>query len=396
MKIQLKIVDSLLGRIGSEPNFIQILLGPRQVGKTTAVKQIQAKLTSEMPVVYSSADTAVAQGGLWIVSKWEEARSLSRQSSAKNALLILDEVQLVEDWQRTVKSLWDEDRLANQKINVIITGSSALLLKKGSESLAGRFEKHTLLQWTFGEMKEAFDFTLKDFVLFGGYPGAAPLRGDETRWKDYVRSSLIETVLTKDIIALSRIQKPSLLKQLFELAATHPAEIVSLTKFLGQLVDAGNVTTLADYTMLLEEAFLLKTIYKYSGSKVSLRASKPKWIIRDNALVTALSDFSLQQIENSPLFGRYLENCIIAHLLRLHEGVYYWREKNFEVDVVLKAFGQLLALEIKSGHRVRNKSGLLSFGTQYAKSKSLIIGATGIPLTRVLEAELLSDFVALK
>lgn len=382
MNFQRKIVADLRQRALETPRFMQIIIGPRQVGKTTSVRQLAESL--DFPTIYSAADSSGTADPLWIRSKWLEARALLQES--KQALLILDEVQLISEWQRTVKGLWDEDRANKLQLNVIITGSSALLLKQGSESLAGRFEKHELLQWSFAEMHEAFGYSLEDFILQGGYPGAAPIRADEQRWKEYINASLIETVLTKDIISLNRIDKPALLKQLFAIVCAYPAEIVSYNNFLGQLADAGNVTTLSNYRLLLEDAYLLKVIDKWSGSTARSRASKPKWILRDNALITALSAYSLQSIKQGPQYGRLVENAVISHLLKILPQGYYWREKNNEVDYVVQIEGKTYALEIKAGNKVRSKSGLQAFLKQHPKAMPLIIGADGIALEDLLSA----------
>lgn len=382
MDFKRKIVPTILSRLAGKAQFLQIVVGPRQVGKTTSTKQIQRSV--HIPSVYSAADTAGIPDSNWITTKWLEARALADKH--KTALLILDEVQLVDEWQTTVKGLWDVDKQAGRNLHVIITGSSALLLKKGSESLAGRFEKHELLQWTYYEMHQAFAYTLEDYIIYGGYPGAAALKAEESRWKDYIRSSLIETVLTKDVVALSNISKPSLMQQLFKIACSHPAEIVSYNKFLGQLADVGNVTTLSDYRLLLEYAYLLKTVEKWSISEVSKKASKPKWIIRDNSLITALLNVSLTEVKNLPLYGRLIENTVISHLLKLVPNGYYWREKNYEVDHVFEHNGKVYAVEIKAGDRIRTNSGLKEFAKRNPKSATLIIGGNGIPIADVLSA----------
>jgi predicted AAA+ superfamily ATPase len=382
MEFTRDIVGKLKQRILNEPKFIQIVLGPRQVGKTTAVRQLQN--LAKIPTIYSAADSAGIADENWIRSKWREALALITDSNS--VLLILDEVQLVNEWQQTVKGLWDEDRYKKRNLHLIVTGSSALMLKKGSESLAGRFEKHELLQWSFPEMKEAFGYSLEDFVLRGGYPGTAVIKDEEARWKDYIRSSLIETVLTKDILSLSNITKPSLLRQLFSIACSHPAQIVAYTNFLGQLADAGNTTTLSDYRLLLEDAYLLKTLGKWSGSVVRSRASKPKWIISDNSLVTALSNLSLIEIYRSPLYGRLVENAVINHINKISSPVYYWREKDMEVDAVIQNSGKLIAIEVKSGNRIRSRTGLNAFVKQFTKSSPLIIGTGGISVEEVLSA----------
>lgn len=378
-----EIVARLKRRLVEQPLFLQLLVGPRQVGKTTAVNQLAQQVS--MPSLYSAADSAGVADRSWIESKWAEARALLKEHS--RALLILDEVQLVDDWQRSVKSLWDADRLKNLNLHVIVTGSSALLLKRGTESLAGRFEQHTLLQWSFGEMRRAFGFSLEDFIFFGGYPGAATLISDETRWREYIRSSLIETVLSKDILSLVRVDKPSLLRQLFSLICGYPAEIVAYNSFLGQLVDAGNITTLSDYATLLEDSYLVTSLQKYSGSQIRQRASKPKWIIRDNALISALGSLSSMKATSLPLYGRLFENAVIAHLLRILPRGTYWRERDVEVDYVSEVDGEVVAIEIKAGKRTRSKSGLQQFKARYPRARTLLIGGDGISAEAVLGSE---------
>lgn len=383
MEITRKNTNELLQRVNEKVKFIQILAGPRQVGKTTAVKQIEKSVN--FPCLYFSADSNYLNELAWVETAWLQGRALLNEN--KKALLILDEVQQIENWQQKVKELWDNDRLEKRELHVIITGSSALLLKKGTESLAGRFEKLEMLQWSFSEMKEAFDYSLEDFILMGGYPASAIFKQDEQRWKSYIQESLIETIVTKDILALKRVNKPSLLRQFFFLICSYPAQIVALNNFLGQLQDAGNVTTLSEYAELLKSAFLIECLFKWSGSNISTKNSKIKWIINDNAFISAQNSLDFNSIKNSNIYGNFVENAVISHLNKLLKNNFYWRERNLEVDLVSLHNSKLYSMEIKSGNRIRSKNGLQKFKEKYPEAISVIIGASGISIEEVLTAE---------
>ena len=382
MKFQRNIVAILLSRISEPVRFIQIVLGPRQVGKTTAVVQL-TKSAAGMPALYASTDDVLDADFSWLHTQWERARRMCSEN--KTALLVLDELQKITDWQKIVKGLWDEDRRKKRELHVILTGSSSLLLKKGvGESLAGRFEQLLLRQWSFSEMKQCFDFTLEDYLLFGGYPGAAILITDKQRWRDYIRTSIVEAAISKDILSLQNITKPALLKQLFITVARYPAQVVSYNKLLGQLADAGNVTTLKNYAELCADAFLLNPLEKWRGSAISSRASSPKWLLLDNALFTCFSDISPVAFHEHPDYGRLVENAVGAHLCRLGVDPHYWRDDKNEVDFVVKEQGKLFAIEVKAGSRIRSRSGLSKFCAKHKNSHPLIIGSGGIPIDEFL------------
>ena len=252
---QRTMVDDLAQALRRDTPWIQVVIGPRQVGKTTAMQQLLERL--KQPCHVAAADTALPPGSEWIESHWSLAASL-RATAAAPTLLVLDEIQKVQGWSEVVKRLWDETLRARRPLCVILLGSSSLLLQRGlMESLAGRFLLHRCPHWSWAECRQAFGWTLDQWLFFGGYPGAAGFADDEPLWKRYVADSLVEPAIARDVLQLQTVHKPSLLRHLFAFAATFPAQIVSFNKMLGQLQDVGNTTTLAHYLKLLETAFLV-------------------------------------------------------------------------------------------------------------------------------------------
>ena len=274
----------LIGRMKEPRKFIQVVAGPRQVGKTTIIMQFLEK--TKYDYISDSADAVSENVFEWLERLWTAAR-LKLKNGSKEVLLVIDEVQKLSNWSEVVKKFWDEDTRKKQNIKVILSGSSRLLLKQGlTESLQGRFELIYVPHWSFSEMKKAFGFTLDEYIYFGGYPGAANLIKNEKRWKNYLLDSIIETSISKDILMLTTITKPALLRQLFDLGTAYSAHIMSFTKMLGTLTDAGNTVTLAHYLNLLEQCGLLGGLQKYSGSKQRARSSSPKLQVYNNALLT--------------------------------------------------------------------------------------------------------------
>ena len=386
----------LTRRIESEPRqFIQVLYGPRQVGKTTLAQQfIQA---THLPVHFASADLVSSGQSGWISQQWETARIKLRQSEQQEAVLIIDEIQKISNWSESIKKEWDADSLRQLSIKVVLLGSSRLLLQQGlTESLAGRFETIYLGHWSYHEMRDAFHFTPEQYVWFGGYPGAATLIDDEERWRRYITDSLIETSISKDILMLTRVDKPALMKSLFELGCSYSGQILSYTKILGQLQDAGNTTTLAHYLQLLDTAGLLGGLEKYSPEKVRRRSSSPKFQVHNTALVSAQQPHSFQDISEKPeLWGRWVESAIGAHLINHTRtgalNLFYWRQGNHEVDFVLQHKGKVIGLEIKSG-RSWHSSGMAAFYNQYNPQKVLLVGNSGIAWQEFLDIDPLELF----
>lgn len=368
-------------KIIKEPRkFIQVILGPRQVGKTTLVNQLIQKYTFESLVV--SADSIGSSNIFWLEQQWEVARIKLKQSGAKEFLLVVDEIQKIDNWSETVKSLWDADTKNNTPLKVIVLGSSRLLIQKGlSESLAGRFETTFMSHWSFSEMHDAFGWNENQYVWFGGYPGSATLISDEQRWKHYVRESLIETSISKDILMLTRVDKPALMKRLFELSCHYSGQILSFNKILGQLKDAGNTTTLSHYLSLLSTAGLVAGIEKYSNNIIRKKSSSPKFQVYNTALISAQSDYSFDEALGNPaIWGRLVESAIGAHLLN-HAitgdfTLSYWREGDEEVDFVMEQ-KHLIGIEVKSG-AAQKTSGMASFKKKFNPDKVLLVGNTGL------------------
>jgi len=383
-RIQLQVVKNRI----LEPNgFIQVVFGPRQVGKTTMVLQVCKQIG--IPNHYVSADAVGNTGALWIEQQWELARLRSKQEGGCPFLLVIDEIQKITNWSETVKKMWDADRVASLPIKIILLGSSRLLLQRGlTESLAGRFETCYLGHWSFREMKEAFGLELDQFMWFGGYPGSASLMQDEYRWKKYISDSLIESSISKDILMLTRIDKPALLKRLFELGCNYSTQELSFTKMLGQLQDVGNTVTLSHYLETLNSAGLLAGIEKYAVGAARKRSSSPKFLVHNTALISAQMPETFEQMREQPKqWGRIVESAIGAHLLNasVSEGfdVYYWRQGNDEVDFVLVIKNRIIALEVKSNSK-NHGSGMASFQKQFAPNAVYLIGDQGIPLSDFL------------
>jgi predicted AAA+ superfamily ATPase len=379
----------LLGRLREPRRFMQVLSGPRQVGKTTLARQIVAELS--IPVHYVSADEPTLRDRTWLHQQWDIARTLTRQERRLGpALLVLDEVQKVQGWSEAVKRLWDEDTASGTPLLVLLTGSSPLLVQKGlTESLAGRFEILAVPHWSYAEMRAAFGWSVEQYVYFGGYPGAAALVADEDRWRRYILDSLVETTLARDILLLSRVDKPALLRRLFHLGCECSGQVLSYQKMLGQLQDAGNTVTLAHYLDLLHGAGMLAGLSKYAGHKVRQRGSSPKLQVLNTALMTALSPTAFTRIPTEPEhWGRLVESAVGAHLLNTAVGtgieVHYWLDRNREVDFVLATRDAVVALEVKSGRRPTRLPGMAAFAAAFPVSRPLLIGAQGLPLQEFL------------
>ena len=377
------VADVLAHRLDEPRRFIQVVAGPRQVGKTTLIRQILA--SSDMPYRYGSADEPTLRGRLWIEEQWDVARLLLKQDESGSAVLVLDEVQKVSGWSETVKRLWDEDTAAGRELKLVLLGSAPLLIQQGlTESLAGRFEIVHLSHWSYVEMRDAFGWSLDSYIFYGGYPGAAPLIEDPERWSRYILDALIETTISRDVLLLTRVDKPALLRRLFDLACSYSGQILSYTKMLGQLQDAGNTTTLAHYLDLLSGAGMVLGFQKYSGSTARRRASSPKLQVLNAALMTAPSGWTLPDaLADRTYWGRLVESSVGAHLAnaqaRGEYRVWYWREGDREVDFVVEtARKTLTAIEVKSGLASRVHRGMEAFDRAHHPARKLLLGEGGI------------------
>ena len=381
--------QTLIGRLTQPRRFIQVVAGPRQVGKTTLVQQVCEAIG--LPVQFSSADEPTLRGPEWIAQQWEIAR-LKRGS--EGAILVLDEVQKISAWSEAVKRLWDEDTRKQIALKVVLLGSSPLLIQRGlSESLAGRFEVLHLPHWSAREMGEAFGWTVQKSIFYGGYPGAASLVEDHDRWVRYVRDSLIETTLSRDVLLLSRVDKPALLRRMFELGCRYSGQILSYTKMIGQLQDAGNTTTLAHYLELLSAAGMLTGISKFAGEVVRSRGSSPKLQVLDTALFSAMAGYRFDEaLADREHWGRLTESAVGAHLANAAASgqceLFYWRERNREVDFVVRTGRKLIAIEVKSGRSQNVLAGMQAFNDAFKPDQLLLVGGDGIAVEEFLQMPL--------
>jgi len=383
------IYNEIKKRIDEPRRFIQVLSGPRQTGKTTLAQQMLKSL--DWPGHYATADEPALKGPDWIEQQWEVVRTrLKTDTKARIGILVLDEIQKLPGWSETVKRLWDEDTFSELPLHIFILRSSPLLVQKGlTESLAGRFEMNHITHWSYAEMQAAFGFEMDEYIYYGGYPGSAALIEDRARWAGYIVDSLIETTISRDILLMTRVDKPALLRRLFELGCSYSGQILSYQKMIGQLQDVGNTTTLAHYLNLLRGAGLLVGLAKYAGEKVRQRASSPKLLVLNTGLMTATAYESLQDTRNNPkLWGRLVETAVGASLFNSVIGknidLFYWAGRNRELDFVLSRGNELIAIEVKTTAHKTRLPGIAEFSKQFPAAKKLLVGNQGIPLEEFL------------
>lgn len=381
---QRSIVDVIAARIAEPRRFIQMVVGPRQTGKTTAVRQAMEK--ADVPARFARASQDIPNSQDWLRREWGEARRLAEGG---HALLVVDEIQLVHQWSAVAKALWDEDADNSTDLAVVLTGSSSLLLQKGMrESLTGRFEVIPCQQWRFRECQDAFGFSLDDYLYFGGYPGAAVFRDDKGRWLDYMQNSIIAPSVLKDVVALDRVTKPALMEALFTLGSAYSAQEVSYRKLMGQLDDAGNATTIAHYLALLSDAGLLTGVQKYSEKLLKTRASSPRLMVHDTSLMVASYGRNRDRLLEEPdLRGHLVESAVGAYLLKRateeHFEVFWWREGTREVDFVIQDGTARTAIEVKGG-RVKRTGGLDAFAAAFPGTHTIVVGSSGVSLETFL------------
>lgn len=378
-------------RINEPRGKIQVIVGPRQVGKSTLIGQVLEECG--FPYESYSADDVVGVSSNWLAKIWQTQRMKMDMENNAKRLLVIDEIQKINNWSETVKAEWDLDTKEKRQLIVVLLGSSRMLIEKGlTESLAGRFELIRMTHWTYKEMKECFGWNLYQYVYFGGYPGSAEFIKNESRWRNYVKDSLVEPSISKDILMDVRVNKPQLMRQLFEIGSSYSGELLSLTKVAAQLQDAGNVTTLAGYLHLLEECGLLSGLQKYAEDNARKYNSIPKFQVHNNALRTVYSDYSFEDMTSSPkIFGRYIESAVGAYLMsqaRMCDyKVYYWREKKDEVDFILVRNKKKIAIEVKSGRRTKN-NGLPIFTERYKPYRAFVVGSGGISFEEFFSMDL--------
>lgn len=342
------------------------------------MRQVTAQF--DLPVFYASADEPLLKGPEWIGRQWSAARDALRASRPPSAVLVLDEIQKIGGWSESVKRYWDEDTRSRLPLHVVILGSAPLKVQSGlTESLAGRFEVIHLPQWSFTEMQAAFSVTLEEYLFYGGYPGPAPLVADPERWRRYVLDALLEPTLSRDVLLLSRVEKPALLRRLLELGCRYSGQVLSYTKMLGQLQDAGNTTTLAHYLDLLSAAGMITGLQKFAGEMVRSRGSSPKLQVLNTALMSAQVGLTLDEARaDREYWGRLTESAVGAHLANTAAGggceLFYWRERGREVDFVVRKGPSLVAIEVKSTRGRETQPGLSAFAEAWRPTRTLLVG----------------------
>ena len=383
--------QTIKDRLEEPRKFIQVVMGPRQVGKTTVAKQVLSYLNTSYQ--FYSADNVPATDTSWVSNCWASVRSLMKVRGDESMILVIDEIQKIANWSEVVKKEWDDDTINDRCIKVLLLGSSRVLLEKGlSESLSGRFEEIRMTHWSFPEMRDCFGFSLEQYMYFGGYPGAAGLISDSDRWAQYIQSAIIDSTINKDILMNTTINKPALLKQTFELGAYYSGELLSLTKMLGSLQDAGNTVTLAGYINLLDESGLLTGLQKFSIDTTRRKASIPKFQVYDNALKMVYNPHYLEQaIMDRAEWGRIFESSVGSHIISQAFShrfeVFYWRERNLEVDYILRKKGTMVAIEVKSNGE-NNTEGLKHFNQAFHPKEAFIVGDGGIKAEDFLSMDL--------
>lgn len=381
----------LTNRLAEPRNRIQVISGPRQVGKSTMVKQVLKDVN--LPYLFVTGDNANPNDSQWIANSWQTARAQKLIGKHDQYLLVIDEVHKISNWSEAVKKEWDQDTFNDLNIKVVLLGSSRLLLKDGlTESLAGRYEIIRMTHWTFSEMHEAFGLDINQYIYYGGYPGSASFIKDERRWRNYIKDSIIAPAISQDILMTKTIYKPDLMKQVFDLGCTYSGEELSLNKMLGQLQDAGNVTTISNYLDTLNEAQLLAGLQKFAFDKARKYNSVPKLMVYNTALLSALSNVKFEKAFVDPkMWGRWVESAVGAYLLNMSEEfgyhVYYWRERNNEVDFIVEYNRKSIAIEVKSGRRTTNV-GLSVFREKFHPLTSFVVGSGGIPVEDFLSSDL--------
>ena len=377
----------LLSRISEPRRFIQVIAGARQVGKSTMVKQVVNELT--IPHLLTTAEEAPDKNPAWIRYVWQQARQAMRLNNYPEFLLVIDEIHKLDNWSEVVKAEWDADSMRDVNIKVIILGSSRLLIKDGlDESLAGRYEIIEMEHWSYNEMREAFGMTIDQYIYFGGYPGSFSLIDDEKRWRKYMHDAIIEPAITKDVLTTKRVLKPALLRQLFLLGCSYSGELLSFNKILGQLQDAGNTATLANYLQLLDESKLLAGLQQYAADDARKYKSVPKYQVYNSGLLSATSALSFNDAYLDPQqWGRWVESAVGAYLInhadRLEYKLYFWRHDGNEVDFILQSSKKLVAIEVKSGRR-QNNQGLPIFSEQFHPNVELVVGGEAFSVEQFL------------
>lgn len=390
-------LNILKSRMAEPRRRMQIVMGPRQVGKSTLVGQFTEGIS--VPFDFFAADGVNRFDSSWIPNKWQQVRMRMDIHSEQEHILIIDEVQKIRGWSEQVKKEWDEDSRSHRNLKVILLGSPRLLSQKGlEESLEGRFETIKMGYWDWQEMHEAFGFSMDEYVYFGGFPGLAPDIQDEDRWRNLMEDSIISPILTRDFLEIEEIRNPALLRQVFELACIESAKELSLTKMQGTM-NSGTVPTIKNYLDILNKSMIVQPLQNYSPSRVKEKQSVPKMQVFNNAFRNRFGTFSFDEARVDPAeWGRLVESAVGAHLANRamtdDYELFYWRnERRQECDYVLRKGQALVAIEVKSGS-VDKTIGFEKFKEQFADivTAAFIVGPHALPLDDFFIMDLKSLF----
>jgi len=389
---------TLKSRMAEPRRRIQIIMGPRQVGKSTLIYQFCEGM--DTPYDYFSGDNANRFDTSWIPNRWQEARMKMDLHGDKERILIIDEVQKIDGWSEQVKKEWDEDTRRKRNLKVILLGSSRVLLQKGlNESLEGRFEPLKMGYWEWSEMRDAFGFTMQQYIYFGGFPGLALDIHDEDRWRGLMEDTVITPILSRDILEIEEIRNPALLRQVFELASIESARELSLTKMQGTM-NSGTVPTIKNYLNVLDQTMTVKPMQKYAPSVIKEKNSIPKMQIYNSAFRNCYGRFTFEEAVTNPSeWGRQVESAVGAHLANRSQldtfELLYWRNNNKkECDYVLKKGQSLVAIEVKSSS-ADDTSGFEEFKNLFSKqiTAAFIVGPEGLPLEDFFSLDLKKLFL---
>lgn len=358
--IYLNYIEILPKRFESKQPLLQVILGPRQVGKTTTVLKLINEQYAERGM-YVSADQVFNADAQWLRTCWLEAQ-------AGKKILFIDEIQKSHNWAEAIKALYDESKRIKKLFPCVLLGSSSLEIQKGlTESLTGRFQLIRAHHWNYQESKKGYDLSFEKYLSYGGYPGSYQFI-DSADWADYVKNSIISTAVEKDILQFRSVKNPALFKQAFDILVSYPAQEISYNKLLGQLQDRGNVELIKYYISLFEGAFLIKTLEKYSPKTIKRKSSSPKIL----PLAPCMPSLQWGGEHTSAEKGRIFELIVGCQLVRTGEELFYWREGNAEVDFVLKQGKNVWAIEVKSGRKKSDK-GLQQFKKNFPSARTAMI-----------------------
>lgn len=318
-----------------------LLIGQRQVGKTTLIKEILSEYDDH--ILFDGDDIATRQ----LFSENNTAQL--RRAVGHNRIVFIDEAQRINNIGISAKIIHDQFK----DIQLILSGSSALELNSSiQESLTGRVYSYNLYPFSWNELSGHFSFIemeqqLNDRLIYGMYPDVINNKGEEID----VLKNLAESYMYRDILALSNIKKPEVLEKLVIALAYQIGSQVSYNELANML--QVNKETVSNYIDLLEKAFIIFRLKPFSRNLRNEIKSKNKIYFYDNGIRNAVIR-SFNSIDLRPDKGALWENFLISERIkmlsynRVHGFHYFWRNKDQqEVDWLEERDGKLSAFEFK-------------------------------------------------